>query len=94
VKFIKNIRGDFIRVDKIVALEVYKTKSPDEWVVIALLENHGTTLKQFGTEAEDRSWLNEFVIQLEDELSGRNLTRNVWEQVSQLINGTRHADTH
>ena len=91
MKFIQNISGDFIRVDKIVMLEV--TDMP-AWTVYAHLNEYRTALKKFNTEAEARSWLNEFVIQLEDELSGRNLTRNVWEQVSQLINGTSHADTH
>lgn len=92
MKFIKNIHGDFIRVDKIIMLTV-EDQDPG-WTVDAKLGEYRAALKKFNTEAEARSWLNEFVIQLEDELSGRNLTRNVWEQVSQLINGTRHADTH
>ena len=90
MKFIQDIHGDFVRTDKIVMLEV--TDMP-AWTVYAHLNEYRTALKKFNTEAEARSWLKELVIQIEDELSGRNVTRAVFKDVTQLIKGMRHADS-
>ena len=91
MKFIQDIDGNFTRVDKITALKVSKLQS---WTVYAYCnKDYCVWLKTFDTEAEARSWLKELVIQIEDELSGRNVTRAVFKDVTQLIKGMRHADS-
>ena len=91
MKFIQNISGDFVRTDKIIMLTV-EDQDPG-WTVDAKLGEYRAALKKFNTEAEARSWLKELVIQIEDELSGRNVTRAVFKDVTQLIKGMRHADS-
>ena len=93
MKFIKNINDDFIRVYTITALTVEKDQY-GKWGVFAYSDSYNSKLKEFSTEAEARSWLNELVIQIDDELSGRNLTGELWKQFTQLIKEKRHADTH
>lgn len=92
MKFIQDIDGNFVRADKITALTV--EDRPTLWAVVAYCDgNYYTKLKTFDTEAEARSWLKELVIQIDDELSGRNVTRAVFKDVTQLIKGMRHADS-
>lgn len=66
MKFIQNIHGDFVRVDKITALTVDKD-SYGKWHVHAFTNNYSSKLKTFDTEAEARSWLKEFVDALDEE---------------------------
>lgn len=65
MKFIQDIDGNFVRVDKIIALKVSKLQ---KWNVLAYCENeHCYWLKTYNTEAEARSWLKEFVDALGEE---------------------------
>lgn len=91
MKFIKDTNLNFVRVDKIIALAV--EDRPTLWAVVAYCDgNCCVELKTFGTEAEARSWLKELVIQIDDELSGRNLTNNMLNQVYQFIKEKRHVE--
>ena len=90
MKFLKDINGDFVRIDKIVAFEAAQTT--DSCCVQALCDEIVATLKYFDTEAEARSWLGELMIQVEDELSGRNLTRDIFNHVMQLTGQARHVE--
>ena len=91
MKFIKNINDDFIRVYKITAFTVEKDQYGN-WCVFEYSDSYHSKLKEFSTEAEARSWLNELVIQIDDELSGRNLTSELWKQFTQLIKDKRNVE--
>lgn len=91
MKFIKDTNLNFVRVDKIIALAVEDKSTL--WAVVAYCDgNCCVELKTFGTEAEARSWLKELVIQIDDELSGRNLTNDLWKQFIQLIKDKRNVE--
>ncbi len=89
MKFIKDINGNFIHVYKITAFTVEKDQY-GKWVVCEYSDSYHSKLKEFSNEAEARSWLKELVIQIDDELSGRNLTSDLWKQFTQLIKDKRN----